>query len=100
MITYNFAGIESDAGEISGQVGKVAGLLACRVNRTRHVRAIQEELRRFAGGLLLRTVIRENIRLAEAPSFRQPITIYAPDSIGAEDYRQLAREIMKQEGKA
>jgi early secretory antigenic target protein ESAT-6 len=28
VITYNFAGIESDAGEISGQVGKVAGLLA------------------------------------------------------------------------
>lgn len=79
---------------------KVAGLLACRVNRTRHVRAIQEELRRFAGDLLLRTVIRENIRLAEAPSFRQPITIYAPDSLGAEDYRQLAREILKQEGKA
>lgn len=39
------------------------------------------------------TRIRRNIRLAEAPSFGQSILRYAPQSHGAEDYRQLAREV-------
>ncbi len=39
------------------------------------------------------TRIRRNIRLAEAPSFGQSIFSYAPDSNGAEDYEQLAREV-------
>ena len=39
------------------------------------------------------TRIRRNIRLAEAPSFGQSIFQYAPDSNGAEDYEQLAREV-------
>ena len=40
------------------------------------------------------THIRRNIRLAEAPSFGQSIFQYAPTSAGAEDYRQLAQEIL------
>ena len=40
------------------------------------------------------TRIRRNIRLAEAPSFGQSIFQYAPDSNGAQDYRQLAEEIL------
>lgn len=38
--------------------------------------------------------IRRNIRLAEAPSFGQSIFQYAPSSNGAEDYRNLAREVL------
>ncbi len=41
------------------------------------------------------TRIRRNIRLAEAPSFGQSIFQYAPNSPGAEDYRQLAAEVLK-----
>jgi chromosome partitioning protein len=40
------------------------------------------------------TRIRRNVRLAEAPSFGQSIFQYAPTSNGAEDYRQLAQEIL------
>ena len=40
------------------------------------------------------TRIRRNIRLAEAPSFGQSIFHYAPSSRGAEDYEQLAREVV------
>jgi chromosome partitioning protein len=40
------------------------------------------------------TRIRRNIRLAESPSFGQSIFDYAPASHGAEDYRQLAREVL------
>ena len=41
-----------------------------------------------------KTRIRRNIRLAEAPSFGQSIFDYAPQSHGAEDYRNLAREVL------
>jgi chromosome partitioning protein len=40
------------------------------------------------------TRIRRNIRLAEAPSFGQSIFQYEPGSNGAEDYRQLAEEVL------
>lgn len=50
----------------------------------------------WAGARMFQTKIRRNIRLAEAPSFGQSIFQYAPDSNGAEDYRNLAREIIAQ----
>jgi len=40
------------------------------------------------------TVIPRNVRLGEAPSHGMPIHIYDPRSIGADAYRQLAREIL------
>jgi chromosome partitioning protein len=43
---------------------------------------------------IFHTRIRRNIRLAEAPSFGQSILQYAPQSHGAEDYRQLANEVL------
>ena len=78
----------------------VAGLLGCRVNRTRHSRAVLEELRRHFGDQVLQTTVRESTRLAEAPSFRRPITVHDPEGHGAEDYRNLAAEIIRQERKA
>ena len=41
-----------------------------------------------------KTLIPRNIRLAEAPSYGMPITMYDPKSAGAESYRQLADEII------
>lgn len=76
----------------------VAGIVACRVDaRTRHAQDVVEQLRARFGKLVHRTVIRENVRLAEAPSFGVPITQYNPHSYGAEDYRALAGEVIKQE---
>ena len=50
----------------------------------------------WADAQTFQTRIRRNIRLAEAPSFGKSIFQYAPDSHGAEDYRQLAQEIVAQ----
>lgn len=47
---------------------------------------------------LLTTQIRENIKIAEAPSHAQPVTVYATNSSGAEDYRALAKELNQRIG--
>jgi chromosome partitioning protein len=72
----------------------IGGILACRVDvRTRLSHEVVDRLRERFGPLVFETVIRASVRLAEAPSHHQPITIYAPDSSGAEDYRTAAREL-------
>lgn len=43
---------------------------------------------------IFNTVIPRNIRLAEAPSFGQPITTYDPKSAGAQSYLELAGELI------
>ena len=48
----------------------------------------------WAGAKVFDTRIRRNIKLAESPSFGQPIFEYDPSSNGAADYRQLAREML------
>ena len=40
------------------------------------------------------TVIRENVRVAEAPSFARSVLAYAPSSSGARDYAALAQEFI------
>ena len=79
---------------------RVTGILACRVDyRTRHAQEVVDQLRERFGELVFKTVIRENVRLAECPSFGMPITLYDPSSAGAIDYQELAEEIIRQEGR-
>jgi chromosome partitioning protein len=44
------------------------------------------------------TVIPRSIRLAEAPSYGQPISTYSPASSGAHAYANLAREVLTGDG--
>ena len=78
---------------------RVAGILACRVDvRTRHSREVVDHLRQGFGERVFKTVIRENVRLAECPSFAMPILAYDRRTTGTWDYQALANEIVKQEG--
>ena len=43
---------------------------------------------------IYKTIIPRNIRLAEAPSYGMPITLYDPRSTGAESYMLLAEEVI------
>jgi chromosome partitioning protein len=80
---------------------KMAGILACRIDaRTRHGQEVVEQLRNRFGSLVYDTMIRENVRLAECPSFCQSIDSYDPFCAGAVDYRTLASEVMKQESQS
>ena len=75
---------------------EIDGILPCRVNkRTRLSQDIIADLRKRFNGQVYETTIRESIKLAEAPSFGKPITLYDSKSSGAEDYRSLATEIIK-----
>ena len=47
---------------------------------------------------IYKTIIPRNVRLAEAPSYGQPITWYDTRSAGAEAYRLLAEEVINREG--
>ncbi len=46
------------------------------------------------------TIIRDDISLAEAPSFQLPIRRYAPTSTGPHDYRAAAQELLERERQA
>lgn len=46
---------------------------------------------------IYKTIIPRNVRLAEAPSYGQPITLYDKKSAGAEAYRLLAEEVINRE---
>ena len=46
---------------------------------------------------IYKTIIPRNIRLAEAPSYGQPINIYDPRCAGADSYRRLADEFIRRE---
>ena len=46
---------------------------------------------------IYKTIIPRNVRLAEAPSYGQPITLYDTRSAGAEAYRLRAEEVINRE---
>ena len=56
---------------------------------------VVEEVKKYFKNKVYRTVIPRNIRLAEAPSFGQPIMLYDDKSKGSEMYMKLASEIIK-----
>jgi chromosome partitioning protein len=77
---------------------RISGIVACRVDgRTRHALDVVDRLRERFKDLVFHAIIRENVRTAEAYSFAKPVTLYDNRSAGAEDYRALAIEILKQE---
>jgi chromosome partitioning protein len=62
--------------------------------RTKMAKEIVAQVKESLGEDVFKTVIPNNIRLAEAPSYGLPITLHAPDSPGALAYSNLAKEVM------
>ena len=56
---------------------------------------VVEEVKKYFKDKVYRTVIPRSVRLAEAPSFGQPIMIYDEKSKGSEAYYSLSDEIIK-----
>ncbi len=66
--------------------------------RTRLSQQVVDEVREFFGEKAFETLIPRTVRLSEAPSFGQPITMYEPNGRGARAYRDLAKEVMLRVG--
>ncbi len=62
--------------------------------RTNLAIQVVDEVKRYFPKEIYRTIIPRNVRLSEAPSHGQPAVIYDPRSRGAEEYRDLAREVL------
>jgi chromosome partitioning protein len=61
--------------------------------RTRLSVDVAKEVRAHFSGRVCKSVIPRTVRLSEAPSFGQPITVFDPTSRGAVAYRDLAKEV-------
>lgn len=62
--------------------------------RTNHANHILTEVKSFFGDKVSPTVVPRSIKLSEAPSYGQPITVYDPKSKGAIAYTQIAKELL------
>lgn len=63
--------------------------------RTNLAEQVVKEVREHFGDSVYETIIPRNVRLSEAPSFGQPITLYDSHSSGARAYRFFSREFIK-----
>ena len=69
-------------------------LLTMADYRTNLTKEVIQEARNYFKDKVYNTVIPRNIRLTEAPSFGKPIALYDKDSLGAQKYEELCREIL------
>jgi len=78
---------------------KVRGVILTMYDgRTRLAIDVVNEVKKFFPAEVFQTIIPRSVRLAEAPSFGMPISVYAPDSNAAKQYAALTREILEQDG--
>jgi chromosome partitioning protein len=74
---------------------KIEGLLLTMYDqRLRLSNQVLEEVKKHFQHLVFKTVIHRNTKLGEAPSFGKPIVMYDASAKGAENYLNLAQEIL------
>ena len=73
-------------------------VLTMHDGRTSLAADVSDEVRRHLGRAVFETVIPRSVRLAEAPSFGQPIATFSPSSRGAAAYEALASELIDRIG--
>lgn len=65
--------------------------------RTNLSAQVVAEVKRFFKDKVFDTIIPRSVRLGEAPSYGQPISLYAPRSVGCQAYENLAKELVERE---
>ena len=73
-------------------------LLTMFDGRTNLSAEVMQEVQKFFPDKVFNTFIPRSVRLAEAPSFGMPISVYAPESSGAVAYKTLAMEVLSSDG--
>ena len=72
--------------------GVLLTMFDSRLNLSKQV---AEEAKEYFGPRVFRTNIPRNVRIAEAPSFGEPIVMYDIMSVGAKSYLALAQEVIE-----
>jgi chromosome partitioning protein len=72
----------------------LGALLTMYDGRLNLCRQVAEDVRTCFSGKVFKTVVGRNVKLSEAPSYGKPIILYDIMSSGAENYLNLAKEIM------
>ena len=62
--------------------------------RNKICQIILEQMQRGLSRVLFKTIIEVDTRLRESPASGRPITLYAPQTRSAQQYRTLAKELM------
>ncbi len=78
---------------------KVRGVILTMFDpRTNLATDVVKEVNKHFPNQVFKSVVPRSIRLAEAPSYGLPISVYAPSSVGAQAYELLAKELLKGDG--
>ena len=70
-------------------------VLTMKDNRSNLGQSVAQDITKYFGKKVYKTIIPRNIRLAEAPSFGEPICLYDPKCTGAIAYKALTDEFLK-----
>ena len=70
-------------------------LLTMYDSRTRLNNQVMEEVKKHFKDMVFETTIYRNVKLSEAPSFGQSVILYDAESKGAQNYMQLAKELIE-----
>ncbi len=80
---------------------EIEGIVFTMVDeRTNLTTQVMDDVRQNFPGIVYRSIIPRNVRLAEAPSFGKPILLYDVRSRGAEAYLSLTKEILGHEAQS
>lgn len=70
-------------------------VLTMKDNRSNLGQSVAADIQKYFGKKVYKTIIPRNVRLAEAPSFGEPIVMYDPRCTGAQAYKALTEEFLK-----
>jgi chromosome partitioning protein len=70
-------------------------LITLHDRRTNISRDAVERIKRVFGRKVFKTMISKSVKLEESPAYRESIFTYAPDSVGAMQYKKLAQEVIR-----
>ncbi len=70
-------------------------LITLHDKRTNISKDVVKRIRKVFGDLVFKTHISKSVKLEESPAYKESIFTYAPNSVGAFQYRKIAEEIIE-----